>query len=206
MARSKGKAAEKTERGQPRARAPSEPTAPVVNDLSDFGVPFNMENIDVVTGLGLGSTRIVKRPGFDEPPEPKNQIEVEIIGVDNHDTRIGFDAVELDNGVLNGLNRLISVVSEVSHVARSEINLLLFQQGQCDSKILQHMNPYKGTDVDARLHEAIQGWKSTDEGQQASEDAQDVWWAAKRKELDELSVQQVSIQQLIHKIQPRGGP
>ena len=64
-----------------------------------------MENINVVTGLGLGCTRIVKRPGFDEPPEPKDQIEVEIVGVDIHDTRIGFDAVELDRGVLNGLNR-----------------------------------------------------------------------------------------------------
>jgi len=74
-------------------------------------LPFNVENIAVVTGLGNGSTREIARPGIDAPPDPKDRLEVEIVGAGDT-SRVTFDAKQLDEVLVgeqpNGLNRLVS--------------------------------------------------------------------------------------------------
>lgn len=193
------------------ASAKSAPTqgvayASIINGLSEFSIPFHVENLSTVTGLGLGSTRSVRRPGFDGPPVAANQIEVNIAGGSLRDQRICFDAIELDKvdgggSSPRGLNRLISVVAEVSSIRRADMKLLLRRpdDGEACTTALVGLNPYAGSDVDARLEDAFKTWKSG-EGQNATDDAKESWWARKRKELDERDIKPVSVADLIRAI------
>jgi len=67
-----------------------------------------LTDIAVVTGLGNGSTREIARPGIDAPPDPKDRLEVEIVGAGDT-SRVTFDAKQLDEVLVgeqpNGLNR-----------------------------------------------------------------------------------------------------
>ena len=153
----------------------------------------------MVTGLGNGSTREIARPGIDAPPDPKDRLEVEIVGAGDT-SRVTFDAKQLDEVLVgeqqNGLNRLISVLSEISGIPRAEMILTLYKDGVCDKEILKGSNPYKGSDVDAHLHEEFNRYLKTDAALQASESDHDVWWASKRKELDRQMVAAKSIKSL----------